>query len=150
MTKSQELGDYYDAFKCAQRGAPHKRSQAKDGAIPTHSVVPVPQLSEAAVLQECLEWLQKHNILVNRNNVGAGIMERDGGYYNYGIKNGGDIIGLRPDGIHLEIEVKRGRGGRLSAGQQQRWRDIEKNNGIYVVIHGVEELEYYRAYILGE
>jgi len=45
-------------------------------------------------------------------------------------------------GKHFEIETKRGSGGTLSAGQQKRMKDVRVNGGIYLVVHGVEELEY--------
>lgn len=89
-----------------------------------------------------MKWLRKHGIMCNRNNTGAGQMGTSG-FYSYGIKNGGDIIGLLPTGQHFEIEVKRGKGGRLSKGQQKRMQDIRANNGLYFVVHGLSELEHY-------
>lgn len=142
-TKADKIEDQYTAFKCAQGDKPYKRSGAKDGSIATHSVVPVdPDLLESCVLVDCLRWLRERHILCNRNNTGAGQMGTSG-FYSYGIKNGGDIIGLLPTGQHFEIEVKRGRGGRLSKGQQKRMRDVRTNNGLYFVVHGREELEHY-------
>jgi len=141
-TKAEKNQDYFDAFKCIQAGKKVKRSGAKDGSIPTHSVVPVPDLSESVVLKDCLAWLKKHHVFCNRHDVGAGDVS-GAGYATYGIKSAGDIIGLLPYGIHFEIECKRGSGGRLSKGQQKRMKDIRANNGIYLVIHGTEELAYY-------
>ena len=145
--KSEKFADYFDAFKCIGADAPVKRSGAKDGGIPTHPVMPLPHIPEASVSRDCGEWFKAHGIIMDRNNTGAGSVGSSG-FYKYGIKNGGDWIGLRKDGIHLEIECKKGKGGRLSAGQQQRWRDIEASNGIYLVIHGIEELEYFKEFIL--
>lgn len=142
QTRAQKVADYFTAFKALQENRPVKRPHAKDGSIATHSVVSVPDLSEAIVLQDCLKWLKQHRIVANRNNVGSGQMG-ESGFYSYGIKNAGDIIGLTKRGIHFEIEVKRGRGGRLSVGQQKRMLMIRENNGIYLVIHGIAELEYY-------
>ncbi|KKM02955.1 hypothetical protein LCGC14_1779280 [marine sediment metagenome] len=142
-SKDQKCSDYFDAFKAIQAGTKVKRSIAKDGSIPTHSCVPVDvSLSEAEVLKDCLTWLARHRILANRNNVGCG-MVGESGFYSYGIIGGGDVIGCLPNGQHFEIECKRGKGGRLSLRQQKRMRDIRKNNGIYYVIHGLAELEYY-------
>lgn len=141
-TKSQKIKDYFDAFKCIQGDKKVKREGTKDGSIPTHPVVPVPDLSESQVLILCKEWLQKHGILCDRNNVGAGQMGTSG-YYSYGIKDAGDLLDLLPNGIHYELECKRGNGGRLSLGQQKRMRQIRENNGIFLIIHGIQELEYY-------
>ena len=141
-SKDQKFGDYFDAFKAIRDGRKVKRSIAKDGSIPTHPVVPVPDLLEAKILKNCMKWLKANKILANRNNVGCG-MVGESGFYSYGIIGGGDVIGCLPNGQHFEIECKRGRGGRLSLRQQKRMRDIRKNNGIYYVIHGLAEIEYY-------
>jgi len=141
-TKDQKLKDYYDAFKCIREDRKVKREGTKDGSIATHSVVQVWQKSEKLVLADCLIWLRNHGILCNRNNVGVGEMGASG-YYSYGIRGAGDIIGLLKTGQHFEIECKRGSGGRLSLKQQKRMQQIRENNGLYFVVHGVEELEYY-------
>lgn len=142
QTKQQKFSDMFDAYKAIREGKKVERSGTKDGSITTHPVVPVLLLSEAAVLKNCLKWLKVKGILCNRNNVGSGQMG-ESGFYSYGIKDAGDIVGLLPSGKHFEIECKRGKGGRLSVGQQKRMKDIRKNNGIYLVIHGIIELEYY-------
>ncbi len=140
--KTQKFGDYADAVRCIREGKKVKRSGTKDGSIATHPTVPVLDLTEAQVLKDCLIWLTMKRILCNRNNVGSGQVGTSG-FYSYGIKNAGDIVGLFPTGQHFEIECKRGEGGRLSIGQQKRMKDIRKNNGIYLVIHGLPELEFY-------
>lgn len=142
QTKDDKFRDLHDAYKCLKAGQPVKRSGAKDGSIATHPVVSMPDYLESTVLHMCLQWLKGAGILCNRNNTGAGQMGTSG-FYSYGIKNGGDIIGLLSTGQHFEIECKRGKGGRLSKGQQQRMRDVRINNGLYFVIHGVSELEFY-------
>ena len=142
-TKADKIGDCFTAFKCIKEGRPVKRSGAKDGSIATHSVVPVDETkSEAEVLKECIAWLKRHGIMCDRNNVGAGIMGASG-FHSYGIKNGGDIIGLFPNGAHFEVECKRGKGGRLSKGQQKRMEDVRGNEGYYYIVHGINELEHY-------
>ena len=142
-TKNQKFGDYFDAFKAVQEGRKVKRSVAKDGSIPTHPVVVVDAtLSEAKVLKNCLTWLKSHRILANRNNVGSFQMSETE-FYSYGIKNAGDIIGCLPNGLHFELEMKKGKGGRLSIGQQKRMEKVHKNNCFYFVIHGLPELEHY-------
>jgi len=142
-TKADKIEDQYTAFKRAQEGKPYKRSGTKDGSIATHPMVPVRcPYPEKDVLHDCLVWLRRNRIPCDRNNTGAGQMGTSG-FYSYGIRNGGDIMGWLPNGIHFEIECKRGKGGRLSKGQQKRRRDIRKTPAYYFVIHGVEELEHY-------
>lgn len=140
-TKQEKFQDCFDAFKCIKAGKKVKRSMTKDGSIATHSVVPVPDLLESVVLKGCINWLKRHRIFCNRHDAGAGDVS-GAGYATYGIKGAGDIIGLLPNGIHFEIEVKRGSGGRLSKGQQKRQKDIWANCGLYYVVHGVSELEH--------
>jgi len=142
QTKLQKYNDLANAVGQIRRGEKVKRIGAKDGSIRTHAVIDVPDVLEKIVLQDCLEWLRKRGIVCDRNNTGAGEMGTSG-FYNYGIKNGGDIIGLTKQGIHYELECKRGRSGRLSEGQQKRMQIIRNNGGTYLVIHGWQELEYY-------
>ena len=142
-SKADKIGDCFTAFKCIKTGIKVKRSGAKDGSIPTHPVVPVDETkSEADVLKDCTAWLKHHGIMCDRNNVGAGVMGASG-FHSYGIKDGGDIIGWFPNGIHFEVECKRGAGGRLSKGQQKRIRDVRDGNCYYFIVHGAEELKYY-------
>ena len=139
-TKQEKFQDCFDAFKCVKAGKKVKRSMTKDGSIATHPIIPVPDLLESIVLKDCLNWLKKKRIFCNRHDSGAGDVS-GAGYATYGIKGAGDIIGLLPNGRHFEIETKRGKGGRLSKGQQKRMKDIRANNGIYHVVHGISELE---------
>lgn len=143
QNRKQKLADCYTAFKAMRAGEKPKRGGAKDGSIPTKSLIPVLDLLEKDVLSECMVWLRAHGILCDRNNTGFGDIRGTGQKYRYGIKDAGDIIGVLPNGIHYEIECKRGKGGRLSTGQQKRMEDVIASNGIYVIVHGVEELEYY-------
>jgi len=139
-TKKQKLDNCYEAYHHAKHGTRPTR-KAKDGSIPTHPVVPVPELSESDVLRDCHRWLQIHRIFHNRHDCGSGDLA-GAGQAVYGIKHAGDIIGILPDGRHLEVECKRGKGGRLSAGQQERMADVRATNGVYLVVHGKNELEY--------
>lgn len=140
-TKADKIDDCFTAFKCISGDKSVKRSGAKDGSIPTKPIVPVPDWSEADVLFECIVWLKHHCVFCNRHDVGAG--DFGYGYAIYGIKGAGDIIGLLRNGQHFEIEVKKGKGGRLSKGQQKRMRDIRVNNGLYFIVHGIAELVHY-------
>lgn len=122
-----------------------KRIGAKDGSIRTHPVVPVdPTKLEADVLDDCRDWLKAHHVMHNRHD--AGTFQNNRGQWGcYGIINSGDIHGMlkHHGGKHFEIETKRGSGGRLSVGQQKRMKDICENGALYIVVHGVEELEHY-------
>jgi hypothetical protein len=143
-SKKNILNDHATVYHCVKNGQPVKRDTAKDGSIPTRPVVPCPDLPESEVLKQCLSWLKKHRVFCNRHEVGAGNIS-GAGYATYGIKGGGDIIGLLASnrGCHFEVECKAGKGGRLSKEQQQRQNDIYNNGGYYFIVHGIPELEYY-------
>ena len=141
-TREQKCKDYFQVFKCLKEGRKVKREGSKDGSIVTHPITPVPDLLEADVLKQCMAWLKLHGIFANRHDAGT-FQNNRGQWGTYGIKNAGDIIGILEDGFHFELEIKRGRGGRLSLGQQKRMVDVRNTNGIYLVIHGIAELEYY-------
>ncbi len=145
QTKQQKFNDLYDTFKQVCNGEKVRRIGAKDGSIATHPVVPVDSIKyEAEVLADCLAWLKKHHVMHNRHDCGSGDIA-GAGMATYGIRSSGDIHGMlrHHGGKHFEIETKRGKGGRLSKGQQKRMRDVRDNDGLYFVVHGVEELIYY-------
>ncbi|MCP4596228.1 hypothetical protein [Neptuniibacter sp.] len=131
---------YARLARAARTGEPPEKVR-KDGSIATKPVVYCRPDTEREVVTDCIHWLTRYRIFANRHDVGAGNL--GAGYATYGIKGAGDIIGLLPDGTHLEIECKKGIGGRLSKGQQKRMEDIRRNNGIYLIIHGIPELAYY-------
>ncbi len=143
QTRAQQYNDLANAVKQMREGKPVKRIGRKDGSIATKPVVSVTPLPEKTVLSDCLEWLRRHRIFCNRHD--AGTFQNDRGQWGaYGIKGAGDIIGIIPsDGRHLEVECKHGRGGRLSIEQQKRQKDVIRAGGLYLIVHGVEELEHY-------
>ena len=136
-TRTQKLADAFATYTAAKQGTKPKRG-AKDGSIPTHPVVPCPDLPEAEVLKRCLKWLRARRVFCDRHDCGSGP-----GHARYGIKGAGDIIGILHDGRHFEIECKKGKGGRLSKGQQERMAEVRATEGEYFVVHGVPELKYY-------
>ncbi len=143
-TRKQLNADNFQAYKCLTQGKPVKRTGAKDGSVPVHLVCYVdPDKLEADVLADCLDWLHRKGIFCNRHDVGGGDLA-GGGHAVYGIKNAGDIMGALKDGTHFEIETKRGKGGRWTEGQQKRCLAVRATNAVYLLISGVEELEYYR------
>jgi hypothetical protein len=147
QTKLQKFNDLANAIGQIRRGEKVKRIGAKDGSIATHPVVPVDSKKlECVVLADCLVWLKKYHVFCNRHDCGSGDIV-GAGMATYGIRSAGDIIGIlnkhRHVGRHFEIECKRGSGGRLSAGQQKRMKDVRENGGLYFVVHGISELEYF-------
>ena len=143
QTKLQKFNDLANAIGQIRRGESVKRIGARDGSIRTHPIVPVdPKKLEHEVQADCLSWLRKHHVFYNPHD--AGTFQNDRGQWGtYGIKNSGDIHGmLKPNGRYFEIETKRGSGGRLSSGQQQRLKDVHDSGALYFVVHGVEELEF--------
>lgn len=142
-SKVDKIGDCFTAFKCIKEGKPINRDGAKDGSVATHSVVPVSDLPEADVKEVCLKWLKHRGVFCAGHDCGSG--DFGFGYATYGIKASGDIHGMLKyhGGKHFELELKKGTGGRQSKGQQKRMRNVRANNGLYFIVHGVEELEYY-------
>lgn len=119
-------------------------SQKPDTQKPVHTRPAVKSTqSEAEVLKSCLSWLNSlssyYPCKFDRLNNGAGYTA-NGGWARFGIKGAADIIGVL-DGRHVEIECKAGRGGQLSIEQQERRRQVEKNGGIYLIVHSKAELQ---------
>ena len=147
-SKADKIGDCFIAFKCIKEGRPVKRDGAKDGSVPTHPVVPVPDLPETDVKAACLKWLKHRGVFCDGHDCGSGNFGF--GYATYGIKNSGDVHGILKyqNGKHFELELKKGTGGRQSKGQQKRMRDVRANNGYYFIVHGIPELEHYMGGLL--
>lgn len=145
QTKAQKFNDLANAFHQIRAGEPVKRIGRKDGSIGTKPIVPCPDISEHVVKTDCITWLKKHGVMCNGHGCGAGVLEGIGYYAIYGIKDSGDIHGMlkHHNGQHFEIECKAGAGGTLSAGQIKRMHKVRDNGGLYFVIHGTKELEYY-------
>lgn len=140
QTKQQKLNDQYTAYDAMRRNKKPKRPTHKDGSIPTRPTVPCEDLPEADVLSGCLSWLEAHGFIADRMNVGAG--DFGGGFRHYGIAGAGDIIAIAPNGRHIEIECKAGKGGIWSVAQQKRCWKIRKNNAVYMIVHSVYELAH--------
>jgi hypothetical protein len=135
-TKKDKLNEAAAFYQAAKTGT---RPTLKRGPISTHPVVPCPDIPEEGkdgVKDLCYKWLRARRILCNKHACG-----RQNGIL-YGIKHSGDIHGYLQDGTGFEIECKAGKGGRLSVGQQKRMEDVRAAGGVYLVVHGVEELEH--------
>ncbi len=131
-TKKQTFQSYHDHIL---------QKPTKRKSIPTKPTIACEDVLEHEVLSGCMSWLSKRRIIGDRNNVGKFDPRDTGELMQFGIVDGGDWIGLLPNGRHLEIECKRGRGGTLSVGQQKRRKKILMNNGVYLIVHSAEELE---------
>ena len=142
--KMQQLGQ--GILNIRDHGKPY--IGRKDGGIPTKPIITCDDVLESVVTDECNRWLDAHRIVYDRNNCGTGDIDGTGRRFAYGIKGGGDIIGVLPCGTHFEIEYKRGKGGVLSIDQQERRDKIRASNGIYLVIHGVAELKHFMKGLL--
>lgn len=139
-TKTQKLAEVHTLYTAAKKGQKPKRG-AKDGSIPTHPVVPcpdLPELGKGGVQDLCYKWLKARRIFCDTHACG-----RKGGIL-YGIKGSGDIHGYLPDGQGFEIECKRGRGGHQRSGQFTRMNLIHNTTAaLYFVVHGIPEMEHY-------
>ncbi len=143
----QQLGKGIVAMIHAkQAGLPYKPGR-KDGGIPTKPVVPCKEQSEADVTTECVTWLKKHRVGVKRMNVGAGDITGRGDFRTYGIKGASDVLCIY-HGLLIAIEFKKGKGGVLNKNQQDFREWVERFEGIYIIVHGVPELEFFMLSIL--
>jgi hypothetical protein len=144
--RPRQTENLYRLYASTRDNTPFK-SGAKDGSIPTHPVVPCPDIKETGkngVTKQCCDWLKVRRILHKRRNVGAGSIDGNPDrFYSYGTKGAADIWGILPNGRHFEIETKAGKGGRLSKDQQDFRKEILTTEAIYVIVHGIPELEYY-------
>ncbi len=111
----------------------------------TRPTVPCPPLPESEVTTLCKSWLERHGCVMDRLNNGAGKLILHNGtirdYQSYGLKGGGDFIGMLPNGRHLEVEFKAGKGGVSQKSQVKRKKRVERGNGVYVIVHGIPEIE---------
>jgi hypothetical protein len=66
--------------------------------------------------------------------------KKSGGYFFHGMKGGGDILGIIPNGTFLSIECKVGK-NKPTAHQEKFMKNIAKNNGIAIWVTSLEELQ---------
>lgn len=146
ITKQQLGKGIVDMIHAKQAGKDYKPGR-KDGGVQTKPVVPCIDQCEADVTKDCITWLKKHRVGVKRMNVGAGDITGRGDFRSYGIKGASDVLCIYK-GLIIAIEFKKGKGGVLSK-NQQKFRDwVEQFEGVYLVIHGVPELEFFMPSIL--
>ncbi len=96
-------------------------------------------LLEKYILKACLDYLQKAcKLYVWRNNVGA--MAIGDRFQRFGMPGSADIIGLLPDGRFLAVECKQP-GKKQNPAQVKFQKNIEANDGVYLLIHSLDELK---------
>jgi len=151
QTRAQKFNDLANAYKQICAGKLVKRIGRKDGSIGTKPVVPCPDVPEKDVVKQCIDWLRSKGVFCNRHDVGGGYLGDGSAYATYGIVSAGDIIGMlkHRGGQHFEIECKKGVGGTLNKLQRKRMQRVRENHGLYFVVHGVPELEYYYNLYMG-
>ena len=67
-------------------------------------------------------------------------MKAKGRYQSYGFPGSPDILGIMPDGRYLGIEVKTG-SAIQNKNQIKFMKKINENNGIYLIVRRIEDLE---------
>jgi len=118
----------------------------QDGSVMTKPVVPCPPLPESEVTKLCKAWLERHGCVMDRLNNAAGKLVLPNGtvrdFQSFGLKGGGDFIGMLPNGRHMEVEFKAGAGGVQKKSQIKRMARVRRGNGVYEVVHGIPEMVY--------
>lgn len=94
-------------------------------------------VGEATILHNCLRWLHRQGAFTWRNNTGTAWL--DGRPVSFGYPGSADITGILRDGRRLEVECKTII-GKQSDKQKQFQQEIEANNGVYLLVHSVDEL----------
>lgn len=90
-------------------------------------------------MNQCLRFLQLHNIFCWRNNTGA--TKIGSRFIRFGYAGSSDILGILPNGKFLAVECKREKGGRLSEKQKIFLDTINKNGGFAICVNSLLELE---------
>lgn len=104
-------------------------------------------MSENQVVNACLRWLIMNGVFAWRNNSGGYKPENSNRYIRYGFKGSPDIIGMTKKGVFLGIEAKFGSNSQ-SPSQRAFQAQAEKNNGLYLVVRSLDDLEAHRGEIL--
>lgn len=97
-----------------------------------------PDVPEAVVLKQCLDYLHLKGIYCWRNNTGA--CKAGSRFIRYGYKGSSDILGILPNGKFLAVECKRGKGGVISPEQHEFLSKIQSNGGFAIVAKSVDDL----------
>lgn len=100
-------------------------------------------MNESQIQTAILKKLQSKGFYVWRNNNGATYDHRIGGYRHnpYARRGVADIIGVLPDGRHLEIEVKT-KTGKQSPDQAIHQKRVEELGGLYILARSVKDIDH--------
>lgn len=107
----------------------------------------MPPVPERNVMRCCLQWLAYHGVMAWRVNSGSmkapdANRRRGFRYVEFNsIQGVSDILAVLPGGKLAAIEVKRSRGGVVSAHQAEFLRRVREAGGVGVVVRSIEELE---------
>jgi len=105
--------------------------------------VPKQKISENAVTNEILEWLQWKGIYAWKNKNIPTYDPRTKAFRRLGkyeIRGVSDILGIMQDGRSLAIECKTGY-NKASEVQKEFIANIKKNGGIAFVAYGIDDVE---------
>lgn len=98
-------------------------------------------IKESETLKTILQYLRYKKGFFWRNNTGgivAQTKERER-FFRFGLKGSADIIGLKPGGQLVAIEVK-ALGKKQSPSQIEFQKSIESNGGLYVLAYSVDDV----------
>jgi hypothetical protein len=102
-------------------------------------------MKETTIQNRIITKLQSNGVYCWRNNNGATFDPKmNGGRGGYrsnpqARKGVADIIGILPNGIHLEIEVKT-ETGKQSADQAIHQKRVESLGGVYILARSVKDI----------
>lgn len=91
----------------------------------------------SALKKAALEWLAVNGFFAWDNQTGGAW--RAGRFIRFGKTGSGDLLGVLPGGRHLEGEAKTGN-AEQNSNQKIHQRMVEKNGGLYILFHSVDEL----------
>jgi len=102
--------------------------------------MPINNEKHTKLVHEALVALAKAGYSAWLNNTG-GTKTQSRGWVTFGKKGSGDILlVLQPFGTHTELEAKTGNAVQRQSQKIHQKYVVEKNGGIYIVFHSVEEL----------
>lgn len=106
-------------------------------------------MKETAIVKACLQFLQAKGVYCWRNNTTGIYNKKSGGYFFHGLSGVSDILGIIPQkcpcalqGVFLAVEVKSAK-GKVSEAQDAFLKQINERGGFGIVVHSVEELDYF-------
>lgn len=92
---------------------------------------------ENAVTRACAIALAACGVFAWRNNTGA--IKTEKRFFRYGTPGAGDLAGIMPGGIYIEVEVKT-KTGKQTDSQRVRQRDLEEAGACYILARGYDDV----------